>query len=135
MAAPATQLGTALENLSTNQAIRLLAFGKTIGLNATGDNVLQLIATAKYSVSNFIVTNASVSLAQALAGLFDTPAAGGTAIVANAALSAATGPTIVVQMTVASTTVRTSPKLYFNVGTVNTATATCDVYVYGYDFS
>lgn len=135
MAAPATQLATALENLSTNQAIRLLAVGKSIGLNATGDNALQVIATAKYSVSNFIVTGATVSLAQAAAGLFDTPAAGGTAIVANAALATATGPTITFQMTVASTTVRTSPKLYFNVGTVNTATAACDVYVYGYDFS
>lgn len=135
MAAPATQLSTGLANLSSTQAIRLLAVGKSIGLNATGDNVLQVLSTSKYSVSNFIVTGATVSLAQALAGLFDTPAAGGTAIVANAALATATGPTITFQMTVASTTVRTSPKLYFNVGTVNTATAACDVYVYGYDFS
>jgi hypothetical protein len=77
-------------------------------------------------------------LAQAVAGTYTGPAASGTTIVTAAALSGATGPTIVVQQTVASTANPgvTNPQnvLYFRVTTVNTAAATCDVYIYGYAF-
>jgi hypothetical protein len=135
MAAPATQLSTGLINLSSNQAIRLLAFAKSVNVGITGDTALPLIATAKYSVSNVIVTNASASLAQAVAGLYTATGGGGTTIVTTAALSAATGSTIVIQQTVASTAVATVPNLYYRVTTANTAAATADVYVYGYDFS
>ena len=80
-------------------------------------------------------TNASVSLSSAAAGLFTAPSAGGTGVVANAALSALTGSTIVSQRTVASTAIQTGQNLYLNVGTAQGAAATMDVYVYGYDFS
>lgn len=135
MAAPATQLATGLQVLSSNQALRLLAFAKSVILGSTGDTPLPLIATAKYSVANVIVTNASASLAQAVAGLYTAINGGGTTIVTTAALSAATGSTIVVQQTVLSTAVATVPNLYYRVTTANTAPATADVYVYGYDFS
>lgn len=123
-------------NLATNQAIRLLAYATGVNVNATGDQaVLPIINSTNYSISNVVFTNASTSLTTALAGLFTAPSAGGTGVVANAALSALTGSTVVSQRTVASTATQTGQNLYLNVGTAQGAAATMDVYVYGYDFS
>ena len=122
-------------NLASNQAIRLLAVFPGVNVNYAGDTVLPIGNSTNYSVSNVVFTNASTSLTTALAGVFTAPAAGGTAIVANAALSALTGPTVVSQRTVASTAIQAGQNLYVNVGTAQGAAATMDVYVYGYDFS
>ena len=46
-----------------------------------------------------------------------------------------TASTVVSQRTVASTASQTSANLYVNVGTAQGATATMDVYIYGYDLS
>ena len=133
---PNTTASSALANLSSNQAIRLLGVGKSVNLNATGDTPIPIIGSSNFSVAHVVLTNASVSLTTALAGLFTAPAAGGVAIVANAALSAATSAAVVSQRTVASTNAVTANRtLYFNVGTAQGAAATGDVYVYGYDFS
>ena len=132
---PASTQTNHVTNISTNQAIRLLAFYQGVNVNATGDTVLPINNSSTYSVSNVIFTNASTSLTTAAAGLFTAPSAGGTGIVSNAALSALTGSTVVSQRTVASTAAQTGQNLYINVGTAQGATATMDVYVYGYDFS
>jgi hypothetical protein len=132
---PATTVTNHPSNLATNQAIRLLASYQGVNVNATGDTVLPILNTGSYSVSNVIFTNASVSLTTALAGVFTAPSAGGTGIVANAALSALTGSTVVSQRTVASTAAQTGQNLYVNVGTAQGAAATMDVYVYGYDLT
>jgi hypothetical protein len=100
---PATTVANHPSNLSTNQALRLLASFQGVNVNAGGDTVLPIINTDRYSVSNVVFTNASVSLTTALAGVFTAPNAGGTAIVANAALSAMTSASVVSQRTVAST--------------------------------
>jgi hypothetical protein len=131
---PATTVSNHPSNVSTNQALRLLAYYQGVNVNATGDTVLPIINSTSYSVSNVIFTNASVSLTTALAGLFTAPSASG-AIVSNAALSGLTGSTVVSQRTVASTAAQTGQNLYVNVGTAQGAAATMDVYVYGYDFS
>jgi hypothetical protein len=131
---PATTVSNHPSNVSTNQALRLLAYYQGVNVNATGDTVLPIINSTSYSVSNVIFTNASVSLTTALAGLFTAPSASG-AIVSNAALSGLTGSTVVSQRTVASTAAQTGQNLYVNVGTAQGAAATIDVYVYGYDFS
>ena len=123
------------QNVLSNQAIRLLAVFPSVNVNYAGDTVLPIANSTNYSVSNVVFTNASISLTTALAGVFTAPAAGGTAIVANAALSALTGPTVVSQRTVASTAIQAGQNLYVNVGTAQGAAATMDVYVYGYDFS
>ena len=124
------------QNVASNQAIRLLAVFTGVNVNATGDQaVLPIGNSTNYSVSNVIFTNASTSLTTAAAGVFTAPSAGGTAIVANAALSGLTGSTVVSQRTVASTATQTGQNLYLNVGTAQGAAATMDVYVYGYDFS
>lgn len=132
---PATTVANHPSNLASNQAIRLLASYQGVNVNATGDTVLPVINTNSYGVSNVIFTNASVSLTTAAAGLFTAPSAGGTGIVANAALSAMTASTVVSQRTVASTALQTVQNLYVNVGTAQGAAATMDVYVYGYDLS
>jgi hypothetical protein len=132
---PATTVTNHPSNLSSNQAIRLLASYQGVNVNATGDTVLPIVNTNSYSVSNVIFTNASTSLTTAAAGVFTAPSAGGTGIVANAALSALTGSTVVSQRTVASTALQTGGNLYVNVGTAQGAAATMDVYVYGYDLS
>lgn len=132
---PATTVSAHPSNVTTNQALRLLAVYKGVNANATGDTVLPIVNSTSYSVSNVIFTNASISLTTAQAGVFTAPSAGGTGIVANAALSALTGSTVVSQRTVASTAAQTGQNLYVNVGTAQGAAATFDVYVYGYDFS
>ena len=136
MAAPNSVSTIHPSNLATNQAIRLLAVATGVNVNSTGDQATLAINNASsYSVSNVVFTNASTSLSTAAAGLFTAPAAGGTGIVANAALSALTSSTVVSQRTVASTALQTAQNLYLNVGTAQGAAATMDVYVYGYDFS
>lgn len=132
---PATTVSNHPQVLGSNQALRLLASYQGVNVNATGDTVLPIIDTGSYSVSNVIFTNASTSLTTALAGVFTAPSAGGTAIVANAALSAMTGSTVVSQRTVASTAAQTGQNLYVNVGTAQGAAATMDVFVYGYDLT
>jgi len=132
---PATTVANHPSNLASNQAIRLLASFQGVNVNATGDTVLPVNNTNSYGVSNVIFTNASISLTTAAAGLFTAPSAGGTGIVANAALSAMTASTVVSQRTVASTALQTGQNLYVNVGTAQGAAATMDVYVYGYDLS
>ena len=122
-------------NVASNQAIRLLASYQGVNVNQTGDTVLPISNTTNYSVSNVIFTNASTSLTTALAGVFTAPSAGGTGIVANAALSALTASTVVSQRTVASIAAQAGQNLYVNVGTAQGAAATMDVFVYGYDLS
>ena len=133
---PATTVTVHPSNLATNQAIRLLAVAIGVNVNSTGDQAtLAINNTTSYSVSNVVFTNASISLSTAAAGLFTAPSAGGTGIVANAALSGLSASTVVSQRTVASTAAQTAQNLYLNVGTAQGAAATMDVYVYGYDFS
>ena len=133
---PSTTVTIHPQNVTSNQAIRLLAVATGVNVNATGDQAtLSIINSSNYSVSNVVFTNASVSLSSAAAGLFTASSAGGTGVVANAALSALTGSTVVSQRTVASTAIQSGQNLYLNVGTAQGATATMDVYVYGYDFS
>jgi len=132
---PAVTQGGHPQLLNSNQAVRLLATATGVNANAVGDTVLQLLDSSSYSVKFVVFTNASISLTTAAAGVFTAPSAGGTGIVANAALSALTGSTVVSERTVATTAVQTGQNLYVNVGTAQGATATFDVYVYGYDFS
>jgi len=132
---PASTTSNHPQNITSNQSIRLLGYAQGVNVNATGDTVLPIINSSTYSVKFVVVTNASISLSSAAAGLFTAPLAGGTGIVANAALSACTGPTVVSERTVASTAAQTGQNLYFNVATAQGAAATADVYVYGYDFS
>jgi hypothetical protein len=135
---PATSVANHPQNLGTNQALRLLASAQSVSLAVTGDTVLPILNTGRYSVSNVVVTNASTDLSAStvpFAGVFPAPGASGTAIVANATLNALTSAAIVSQRTVASTAAQTGQNVYFNVGTAASYAATVDVFVYGYDLT
>jgi hypothetical protein len=122
------------QGLNSPQALRLLTSKKLIDVNALGDTALPIINSNSYSVK-FVVVTGSISLTTAAAGLFAAPAAAGTAIVSNGALSGVSGSTVVVELTVNSTAIKTAQTLYFNVATVQGAAATLNIFVYGYDFS
>ena len=132
---PSTTVTNHPQNLATNQAIRLLASAQSVNLNATGDTVMPVINTSRYSVSNVVFTNASISLTTAAAGVFPSAAAGGTAIVSNVALSGQTSASVVTNATINNTAALTGQNIYFNVGTAQGAAATMDVFVYGYDLT
>lgn len=121
--------------LATNQALRLLASYQGVNVNATGDTVLPIQNSGRWSVSNVVFTNASIDLTTAEAGVFTAPSAGGTAIVADAILSAMSSSSVVSQRTVASTAAQTGGNLYVNVSVAQGAAATMDVFVYGYDLT
>jgi hypothetical protein len=131
---PASTQSVHPQQLGTNQACRLLAVQQGVSLATSGDAaVLPLINSTNYSVFQVVLTNASANISTGYLAVRTAPAAAGTAIVANAVLTALTGSTVVDQRTVATTAVQTAQNLYVNVGTP--VTGTVDVYIYGYDFS
>lgn len=130
--APVNTLNKPVE-MGTN-GFRLLAVARAVNVNATGDvAVMPIVNSGSYSVFQVVFTNASISLTTAAAGLFTAANAGGTGIVANAALSGLTSATVFSQRTVATTALQTAQNLYLNVGTAQGAAATMDVFVYGFD--
>ena len=132
---PASTTSNHPSGLATNQAIRLLASAQGVNVNTTNDTVMPIINSSRWSVSNVVFTNASISLTTATAGVFTAPSGGGTAIVADAALSALNAASVVSQRTVATTAAQTGDYLYLDVGTAQGAAATMDVFVYGYDLT
>lgn len=125
-----------------SNALRLLGSARNLNLAVTGDTLVPIINAASYSVANIVVTNSQLagvggSIATASIGVFTAAAGGGTAIKAQAALASNTSQTVVFQATVASTALilpNTTPNLYINCGTA-LATATADIFIYGYDLS
>jgi hypothetical protein len=135
---PASTVANHPQVLGSNQALRLLASAQSVSLAVTGDTVLPILNTGRYSVSNVVVTNASTDLSAStvpFAGVFPAPGASGTAIVSNATLNALTSSSIVSQRTINSTAAQTGQNVYFNVGTAASYAATVDVFVYGYDLT
>jgi hypothetical protein len=137
-----SQAGLAPVNSNQNQnppgqyALRLLAVALNVDANAAAqDNILPVLNSTRYSVEKVVLSGASLSLTTATGGLFTAAAAGGTAIVATAALSGATGPTIVSQRTVASTVVQTGQNLFWRNVVAQGAASNYDIFVYGYDLS
>lgn len=116
--------------------LRLLGVLLNVDANAANqDTLIPIINASRYSVFQVVLAGASLSLTTATGGLFTAAAAGGTAIVATAALSGATGPTIVSQRTVASTVVQTGQNLFWRNVVAQGAASNYDIFVYGYDLS
>jgi hypothetical protein len=124
--------------LSTNQAIRLLAYGANVSINATGDAaVLSINNSSSFAVTNVIITNANKDVSAGYLALWTGPAGTGTEIVTNAALTSNTSSAFVTRSTVVSGTLTTNlsaQNVYVKVGTAVSG-GTVNVYVYGYDFS
>lgn len=120
------------------QALRLIAVAKGVNANALGDTAMQVINATNWTATTVVLSNASISLTTAAAGIFTAVAAGGTAVRTNAALSALTASTVTnaAAATAAAIALNTTAQtIYFNVATAQGAAATLDVYVYGYDLS
>lgn len=120
------------------QALRLIAVAKGVNANALGDTAMQVINATNWTATTVVLSNASISLTTAAAGIFTAVAAGGTAVRTNAALNALTASTVTnaAAATAAAIALNTTAQtIYFNVATAQGAAATLDVYVYGYDLS
>lgn len=119
-------------------ALRLLAFKQGVNANQLGDTAMNIINSSAWTAATVVLSNASISLTTAAAGIFTAAAAGGTAIRANAALAALTGPTVTNAAAAAAAALAlksTVQQIFVNVATAQGAAATFDVYVYGYDLS
>ena len=126
-------------NLASNQAIRLLAVGVNVSINATGDAsiTLPINNSSSYAVTNVIITNANKDVSTAALAIWTGPAGTGTEIVTNAALTSNTSSAYVTRSTVVAGTLATNlsaQTLYVKVGTA-VAGGTVNIYVYGTDFS
>ncbi len=141
---------SAMQFQGTN-ALRCIAAARSVSLAATGDAaIVPVINTSSYNPVYVIVTNAQLagvggSIASAALGVWTGAAQTGTNIMANATLASNTTQAYVLRATVVAGTVTTAifvtpglsganQNVYINVGTA-LATATCDVFVYGFDLT
>jgi len=122
-----------------SNALRLLAVAKGINANAVGDTAMQIINATNWTATTVVLSNASISLTTATAGIFTLPGATGVAIrTAASALTALTGPTVTnaAAATAAGIALNaTVQTIYFNIAVAQGAAATLDAYLYGYDLS
>jgi len=125
--------------LSSNQAIRLIAYATSVSVNATGDAAITLpvINTSSYNITNVVITNANSNVATAALALWTGAGGTGTEIVTNASLTSNTSSAFVTKSTVvaATGTANLSAQVFYvRVGTAVSG-GTVDVYVYGTDFT
>lgn len=129
-------------------ALRLIAAARGVSLAATGDAaIIPVINTSLYNPLYVSVTNSQLagvggSIATAAISVNTGAAVTGVSIVANAALTTQTSQYVVTKSTVVAgtlttaipVTLGTNQNIYINVGTA-LATATCDVFVWGFDLT
>ena len=125
--------------LSSNQAIRLIAYATSVSINATGDAAITLpvINTTSYNITNVIITNANKDVSAGALAIWTGAAGTGTEIVTNATLTNNTSSAFVTKSTVVAATGTanlSAQKFYVRVGTA-VADGTVDVFVYGTDFT
>jgi hypothetical protein len=121
--------------LSSNQAIRLIASAQSVNLNSVGDTLAQILVAGRVSVAYILVTNASISLTTAQIAVYTLPAAGGTGVLTATSLSGATTAAKVVNSAASSTDAIAGLNLYVRNTTAQGAAATADVFIYGYDLT
>ena len=127
------------QTLSSNQAIRLIAYATSVSLNATGDATVTLpvINTSSYNITNVVITNANKDVSAGYLAIWTQPAGAGTEIVTNAALTSNTSSAFVTKSTVVTATGTanlSAQTFYVKVGTA-VAGGTVDIFVYGTDFT
>lgn len=137
---PVNALGPTVPGQAGN-ALRLLGVARGVSGNATGDAaIMQIINSSSWVAATMVTANGQVSgvagsIATLALGIFTAAAAGGSAIVANAALSnnSAAGRAIALAASVVNAA-QTVQQVYVNVGTA-LANSTVDIFLYGYDLS
>ena len=140
---PAITNSTHPSNLNSQQALRVLAVLKGVSVANLGDTPLPVINSALYLPVTVVIANANnngatQSVASVALGIYTAPSGAsgsGTAVLTTAALTGQTTPSYVtVSPSTDTATALSAQTLYIN-QTTAVATATVDVYVYGYDLS
>ena len=143
---PATTVSEHPSNVTTNQALRLIAVAKGVNLNAVAFTPVQVNNSTAYLPKEMIVTNVNnagsvVSLSTSTALGITTTNAGSPSSLFGAlttaqisALSTAVLGTAYLDSSSTSLAYN-NQTLYVDVTVASGATGTGDVYVYGYDFS
>jgi len=143
---PATTVSAHPSNVTTNQALRLIAVAKGVNLNAVAFTPVQVNNSTAYLPKEMIVTNVNnagsvVSLSTSTALGITTTNAGSPSSLFGAlttaqisALSTAVLGTAYLDSSSTSLAYN-NQTLYVDVTVASGATGTGDVYVYGYDFS
>jgi hypothetical protein len=128
-------------NPAASNGLRLLASGRAISVNATGDvAVMPVINASRWNVQAVIASNMSVNAGTSVAIEINTSTLGsGTTIVAPQILSglqAFGGVTVAYRFTVINTTYAgTAQNIYVNCQTTAGTACTLDIFVLGYDLS
>ncbi|MEN9901044.1 MAG: hypothetical protein RLZZ152_2088 [Pseudomonadota bacterium] len=122
-------------NLTSNQALRLIASAQSVNLNAVADTIAPILVAGSVSVQSIIVANASISLTTAQIAVYTGAGATGTAVKSAYAVSGNTSAAKVVVTAATSTDAVTSTPLYVRCTTAQGAAATADVFIYGYDLT
>ena len=137
---PAVQSTTHPSNLNSQQALRVLAVLKGVSTAAAADFAVQINNRALYVPVSVVVANANnagatQSVASVNLGIYTAPAKNGSAVLTAAALTSQTTPSYVtISAATNPNTALSAQTVYVNISTAF-ATATVDVYVYGYDLS
>ena len=137
---PAVQNSTHPSNLNSQQALRVLGVLKGVSTAAAADFAIQINNSALYVPVSVVVANANnagatQSVASVNLGVYTAVAKGGSAVLTAAALTSQTTPSYVtISAATNPNTALSSQTVYVNISTAF-ATATVDVYIYGYDLS
>ena len=140
---PAVSNSTHPSQLSSQQALRVLAVQKGVSVATLGDTPIQINNSALYLPTTVVIANANnngatQSVASVALGVYTAPlgASGtGTAVLTTAALTGQTTPSYVTVSASTDTNVALSAQTLYVNQTTATATATVDIYIYGYDLS
>ena len=137
---PAVTNTTHPSNLNSQQALRVLGVLKGVSTAAAADFAVQINNSALYVPASVVVANANnngatQSVASVNLGVYTAVAKGGSAVLTAAALTSQTTPSYVtISAATNPNTALSAQTVYVNISTAF-ATATVDVYVYGYDLS
>ena len=137
---PAVQSTTHPSNLNSQQALRVLAVLKGVSTAAAADFAVQINNSALYVPVSVVVANANnagatQSVASVNLGIYTAPAKNGSAVLTAAALTSQTTPSYVtISAATNPNTALSAQTVYVNISS-SFATATVDVYIYGYDLS
>ena len=137
---PAVTSTTHPSNLNSQQALRVLGVLKGVSTAAAADFAVQINNSALYVPTSVVVANANnagatQSVASVNLGVYTAVAKGGSAVLTAAALTSQTTPSYVtISAATNPNTALSAQTVYVNISTAF-ATATVDVYIYGYDLS
>ena len=137
---PAVTSTTHPSNLNSQQALRVLGVLKGVSTAAAADFAVQINNSALYVPASVVVANANnagatQSVASVNLGVYTAVAKGGSAVLTAAALTSQTTPSYVtISAATNPNTALSAQTVYVNISTAF-ATATVDVYIYGYDLS